>query len=102
MTQNNHLQKYKNLILFPVGRSHRNRQIKKRAYVELRIVILEVLSDMCGLDDDGNKHRNINFHRITHFDLISILAGIVAWSKLLDVIYHVLFECIDGNDAQFL
>ena len=38
-----------------VGRSHAKKQIKKRAYVELRIVIVEVLSDMCKLDDDGNN-----------------------------------------------
>ncbi|CAG9797081.1 unnamed protein product [Chironomus riparius] len=66
-------------IVADVGRSHAKRQIKKRSYVELRIVILDSLTDMCKLDDDG----------------------IVAWSKLLDIIYHVLFECIDGNDYQF-
>nr|BAO18451.1 globin [Polypedilum nubifer] len=66
-------------IVAEVGRSHAKRQIKKRSYVELRIIILEVISEMCKLDDDG----------------------IVAWSKLLDIIYHILFECIDGRDSQF-
>ncbi|KAG5674760.1 hypothetical protein PVAND_004710 [Polypedilum vanderplanki] len=66
-------------IVAEVGRSHAKRQIKKRSYVELRIVILESIAEMCKLDDDG----------------------IVAWSKLLDIIYHILFECIDGRDQQF-
>jgi hypothetical protein len=37
-----------------VGRTHARRRTRKQAYMELRVVILEVLSDMCKLDDDGN------------------------------------------------
>ncbi|KAG5674761.1 hypothetical protein PVAND_004711 [Polypedilum vanderplanki] len=62
-------------IVFEVGKTHAKRNIKKRAYIELGIVILEVLTDICKLDNDG----------------------ILAWNKLLDNIFHFLFEAIDGE-----
>lgn len=40
---------------------------------------MEVLSDVCQLDDDGA----------------------VAWNALLDILYHIIFECLDGRLEQF-
>lgn len=44
-------------------------------FQELRVIIVEVLSDICHLDEEG----------------------VLAWNNLLDTVYHVLFECLDGK-----
>ncbi|CAO1370909.1 unnamed protein product [Diamesa serratosioi] len=66
-------------IVAEVGRSHARRRISKKAFNELREVLVEVLSDVCQLDADGA----------------------VAWITLLDILYHIIFECLDGRSDQF-
>ncbi|CRL02393.1 CLUMA_CG015163, isoform A [Clunio marinus] len=61
------------------GIFHAKKKVTKQAHAELRVVLVEILNDVCKLDEKGN----------------------VAWSKLLDIFYHVMFECIDGRSEQF-
>lgn len=57
-------------ILNEMGKSHKRRGISKKAFVELRGVIVELLSQVCHLDDEGAE----------------------AWNCLLDTVYHVIFS----------
>lgn len=41
--------------LFTVGISHAKRNVSKKAYDDLRIVLVEILSDVCSLDDNGEE-----------------------------------------------
>lgn len=60
-------------LLSEMGKTHKRRGISKKAFVELREVLLEVLSQVCHLDDEGKE----------------------AWEGLLDTIYHVIFTNLD-------
>lgn len=40
-------------FIFPVGKSHIRRKISKKTYNDLRGVIVDVLSDVCKLNDEG-------------------------------------------------
>lgn len=40
-------------FLFPVGKSHIKRKISKKSCNDLRSVVVDVLSDVCKLDDEG-------------------------------------------------
>jgi hypothetical protein len=51
----------------------------KAAFIDIRGVITDALVGVCSLDGTGKQ----------------------AWSDFLDVFYHVLFNCFDGNSAQF-
>lgn len=62
-------------VLNEMGKNHRRRGIPKKAFVELRVIILEVLSQVCHLNDDGKK----------------------AWSDLIDIVYHVIFTNLDDK-----
>lgn len=62
-----------------VGRSHAKRKITKKSYMELREVLTDILVSVCKLNDDGKT----------------------AWSKLLDIFFHIIYECIDGRAAQY-
>jgi hypothetical protein len=55
--------------LTDMGKSHRRRGIPKKAFVELRVVIIDVLTKSCHLDDEGKQ----------------------AWNDLIDIVYHVIF-----------
>ncbi|CRK86240.1 CLUMA_CG000352, isoform A [Clunio marinus] len=57
-------------LLNDMGRSHKRRGIPKRAFVELREIIIEVLSQVCHLDDEGKQ----------------------AWNDFIDIVYHVVFR----------
>lgn len=61
-----------------MGKNHRRRGIPKKAFVELRVIIIEVLSSVCRLDDEGKT----------------------AWNDLIDIIFHVVFTHLD--DKRFL
>lgn len=56
-----------------MGKNHRRRGIPKKAFVELRVIIIEVLASLCHLDDEGKA----------------------AWNDLIDVVYHVVFTNLD-------
>lgn len=43
-----------NLIIFAVGVSHLKRKVSKKSYGDLRVVLEQVLSDVCHLDSEGN------------------------------------------------
>lgn len=60
-------------VLNEVGRNHKRRAISKKAFVELREIITEVLSQVCHLDDEGKD----------------------AWHHLLDTVYHIIFSNLD-------
>lgn len=57
-------------ILNEMGKSHKRRGISKKAFIELRVVIVEILLQACHLDDEGTE----------------------AWNCLLDTVYHVIFS----------
>lgn len=61
-----------------MGKNHRRRGIPKKAFVEIRAVIVEILSESCKLDDEGKQ----------------------AWSDLLDTLYHILFTILDDKRLQ--
>lgn len=61
-----------------MGRSHRRRGIPKKAFVELREVILNVLSEVCHLDEEGE----------------------IAWNYLIDIVFHVVFTNLDANKTM--
>lgn len=54
---------------------HKRRGILKKSFVDLRSVVIEVLTDVCRLDEEGKK----------------------AWNDLFDTIYHVMFNVLDEN-----
>lgn len=56
-----------------MGKNHKRRGISKKAFVELREVLMEVLSNVCHLDDEGKQ----------------------AWNDLLDTIFHIIFSNLD-------
>jgi hypothetical protein len=58
-----------------MGKNHRRRGIPKKAFVEIRVIILEVLTEVCKLDDEGKQ----------------------AWSDLLDTLYHIIFTNLDDK-----
>lgn len=60
-------------VLNEMGKSHKRRGISKKAFVELREVLIEVLSIVCHLDDEGKQ----------------------AWNDLLDTVYHIIFSNLD-------
>lgn len=60
-------------VLNEMGKNHKRRGISKKAFVELREIIVEVLSQVCHLDDEGKE----------------------AWNCLLDTVYHVIFCILD-------
>ena len=62
-------------VLNEMGKNHRRRGISKRAFMELRGIIVETLSDLCKLDDEGKQ----------------------AWGDLLDTVYHIIFTNLDDK-----
>jgi hypothetical protein len=58
-----------------MGKSHRRRGIPKKAFVELREVLIELLTKVCHLDEEG----------------------VEAWNLLVDIVYHVIFTNLDAN-----
>lgn len=56
-----------------MGKNHKRRGISKRAFNELREILVKVLSEVCHLDDEGAD----------------------AWSALLDTVYHIIFTNLD-------
>lgn len=62
-------------VLNEMAKSHKRRDIPKKAFVELREIIVEVLSGVCHLDEEGKD----------------------AWNCLLDTVYHVIFSNLDDN-----
>lgn len=57
-------------LLNETGKNHNRRGVSKKAFMELREIIVEVLSEVCHLDDEGKD----------------------AWCSLLDTVYHVIFS----------
>ncbi|KAG5674759.1 hypothetical protein PVAND_004709 [Polypedilum vanderplanki] len=66
-------------IIAEVGKFHAKKKVSKKSQVEVRSVLVDVLSDVCKLNDEEKA----------------------AWNKLLDIFFHVIFECIDGRSEQF-
>ena len=62
-------------MLNEMGKNHNRRRITKRSFNELRGIIVEVLSQVCHLDDEGKE----------------------AWNSLLDTVYHVIFSNLDAK-----
>lgn len=60
-------------LLNEMGRNHKRRGISKKAFNELREIIVQVLSQVCHLDDEGKE----------------------AWNSLLDTVYHIIFNNLD-------
>lgn len=58
--------------------THFKRQISRQSYNELRGVILEVLSEVCKLDD----------------------AQTAAWCKMTDIVYDIIFKKVAELEAQ--
>lgn len=58
-----------------IGESHAKRRIPRSAFLELREVVVEILSAVCKLDNDGK----------------------VAWTAVLDYIYAAVFEKLGNN-----
>lgn len=58
-----------------MGKNHKRRGISKKSFVQLRGVIVEVLSNLCHLDDEG----------------------IEAYSSLFDTVYHIIFNNLDDR-----
>ena len=56
-----------------MGNNHRRRGIPKKAFTEIRGVLLDVLTEICRLDDEGVK----------------------AWNDLVDTVFHYLFTKLD-------
>lgn len=61
-----------------MGKNHRRRGIPKKAFVEIRAIIVETLSELCKLDDEGKQ----------------------AWLDLFDTVYHILFTTLDEKRLQ--
>lgn len=62
-------------VLNEMGKSHRRRGIPKKAFAELREVLMDVLMKVCHLDEEG----------------------VVAWNYLIDIVFHVVFTNLDAN-----
>jgi hypothetical protein len=60
-------------VVTEIGKYHRRRGIEKKSFNQLRIVILEIMSDVCKLDDESKR----------------------AWNDLMDVLYHIIFSVLD-------
>lgn len=43
------------LFIAEVGVSHARKKIQKAPYDDLRVVLTEILTEVCQLDEDGNK-----------------------------------------------
>nr|BAO18440.1 globin [Polypedilum nubifer] len=56
-----------------MGKNHRRRGIPKRAFIEIRAIIVQTVSELCKLDDEGKA----------------------AWNDLLDTVYHIIFSNLD-------
>ncbi|XP_065362495.1 cytoglobin-1 [Calliphora vicina] len=56
-----------------VAISHFNRQIEKQSFIELKEVILEVLTAVCNLNEKQTA----------------------AWVKLMDIVYSIVFNTLD-------
>ncbi|KAL7039743.1 hypothetical protein ACKWTF_000095 [Chironomus riparius] len=67
-------------IVAEVGKFHAKKKVTKKSHIEVREVIVEVLCAACKLNDEEKE----------------------SWTKLLDIFFHVMFECIDGRSEQFL
>lgn len=52
---------------------HKRRGITKKSFVDLRSVVVEVVTEVSRLDDEGKQ----------------------AWNDLFDTIYHVIFNVLD-------
>ncbi|XP_070508519.1 globin CTT-IIIA-like [Chironomus tepperi] len=65
-------------VLNEMGKNHRRRGIPKKAFMEIRGIILDTLRDLCKLDDEG----------------------VQAWSDLLDTVYHVIFTNLDEKKLE--
>lgn len=65
-------------LLNEMGKNHRRRGIPKKAFVEIRQTILELLSEICKLDDEGKE----------------------AWNNFMDTIYHIIFTNLDEKKLQ--
>lgn len=78
------------------------RKISKKAYFDLRTVLVEILTNVCSLDEDGNEAISELFLCSQKFYYVSQLTGEVAWSKLLDIFFNVIYECLDGRAEQFM
>ncbi|KAM7359748.1 globin 1 isoform 1-T2 [Cochliomyia hominivorax] len=63
-----------------VAKSHFKRQIEKQSFNELKEVILEVLTEVCNLNEKQTA----------------------AWVKLMDIVYTIVFNTLDQlkNDEQ--
>lgn len=46
--------------LFPVGKTHAKRRISKQAQNDLRSVVVQIVSDVCKIDDEGTDLHKIN------------------------------------------
>lgn len=91
-----------------VGKFHAKRKITKKSHNEVRSVVVEILTEACKLDDEGNdiylisaRPRHLSWFLINYILFIS-LTGKIAWTKLLDIFFHIVFECADGRSEQFL
>lgn len=60
-------------LLNEMGKSHKRRGISKKAFVELRTILVEVLSHVCHLDEEG----------------------VQAYNDLFDTIFHIVFSNLD-------
>lgn len=58
-----------------IGESHKKRKITRQAFLELRDVVVSILSTVCQLTNEGK----------------------VAWTILLDYIYEAVFETLENN-----
>lgn len=67
--------------------------------MELREVFIVILSDVCHLDDEGK--RDIQCKNLFTCLNVSTRTGKEAWEKFLDIMYNVIFECLDGRSDQF-
>lgn len=56
-----------------VAVTHSNHEVQKDAFNELRAVVLEVMTDLCGMDQEQQE----------------------AWGVLFDVVYAIVFEKLD-------
>lgn len=64
-------------LLNVMGKNHKRRGISKKAFVELREVLLEVLLQVCHLDDEGKE----------------------AWENLLDIVYNIIFTNLEEKKS---
>nr|BAO18441.1 globin [Polypedilum nubifer] len=60
-------------VVTEIGKYHRRRGIEKKHFNQLRSVILDILGQVCKLNDEEKK----------------------AWNDLMDTVYHVIFNVLD-------